>query len=146
MPLCKNCHARISKFDKDICPVCGCKNPLDGVTSDTIEFTHGIDGNNPEFKKHAPRKKKKALIYFCTLGWTGLGFYYLRFKPMAIVIWIIANLAFIGGIGCLFFFLTPLKGFGFLISLAICYVINAIVGVSYIVKPNRKDGQGELIL
>ena len=31
MPNCRNCGARITKFDKDICPVCGQKNPLMGV-------------------------------------------------------------------------------------------------------------------
>ena len=51
MPTCRECHSRISKFDKDICPVCGAKNPLDGVTSDTIEITHEIDISNPEFQQ-----------------------------------------------------------------------------------------------
>ena len=39
MPNCRNCGARITKFDKDICPVCGTKNPLQGVGSETMEVT-----------------------------------------------------------------------------------------------------------
>ena len=43
MPSCRNCGARLSKFDKDICPVCGAKNPLEGVSSETIDITSQID-------------------------------------------------------------------------------------------------------
>ena len=32
MPYCKNCGARITKFEKDICPVCGQKKPLEGAS------------------------------------------------------------------------------------------------------------------
>ena len=39
MPYCKNCGSRITKFDKEICPVCGEKKPLDGAVSDTVEIT-----------------------------------------------------------------------------------------------------------
>lgn len=144
MPICKNCHARISKFDKDICPVCGEKDPLSGVTSDTIEVTHGFDGSNPEFKKQAPRKKTTTFLYFSTLGWTGLGFFYLRRKMFGII-WLILNLLIIGGVGYLLF-LTPVKAFGFIISLLISYFVNVCVGLVYRFVSNLKDGVGELIL
>lgn len=146
MPICKNCHARITKFDKDICPVCGAKNPLDGVTSDTIEITHEIDANNPEFKHSIPRTKKKTLLLFCLLGWTAIGFAYLRHKAWVIATWIAINIAIIGGVGALFMLLTPVSGFGFLISAAISYLINSLIGLYFKFVPNRKDGQGELIL
>ena len=144
MPICKNCHSRISKFDKDICPICGAANPLDGVTSDTIEVTHGIDGTNPAFKMEAPRKKGKVFLYFATLGFLGIGFAYLRYKLFS-VIWVLINLLIIGGVGAIFL-LTPLKAFGFLVSFAIAIVINIIIGLVYRFKPNMKDGSGELIL
>ena len=144
MPICKNCHSRISKFDKDICPICGAANPLDGVTSDTIEVTHGFDGTNPAFKAEAPRKKAKAFVYFASLGFLGVGFAYLRFKVFAII-WCLINLALIGGGGALFL-LTPIKAFGFLITLVISIIINICVGLYYKFAPNVKDGSGELIL
>ena len=131
MPICKNCHSRISKFDKDICPICGTPNPLDGVTSDTIEVTHGFDGSDPA-------------VYFASLGFLGVGFAYLRFKVFSII-WCLINLALIGGVGALLL-LTPLKFFGFLIMFAIMVLINVCVGLYYKLTPNVKDGSGELIL
>ena len=144
MPICKNCHSRISKFDKDICPICGTPNPLDGVTSDTIEVTHGFDGSDPAFKAEAPRKKNQAFIYFATLGFLGVGFAYLRFKVFSII-WCLINLALIGGVGALLM-LTPLKFFGFLVMLGVSILINIGVGLYFRFAPNAKDGSGELIL
>ena len=43
MPNCRNCGARLSKFDTDLCPVCGIKNPLEGTSSETVEITSQID-------------------------------------------------------------------------------------------------------
>lgn len=144
MPICKNCHSRISKFDKDICPICGAKDPLSGVTSDTIEVTHGIDASNPAFKAEAPRQKNKALLYFALLGFLGIGFRYLRFKMFS-WFWILINFVIIGGLGGILL-LTPLKYFGFLVAFATSEVLNILVGVYYKVVPNIKDGSGELIL
>ena len=144
MPICKNCHSRISKFDKDICPICGAPNPLDGVTSDTIEVTHGFDGSDPAFKAEAPRNKGKAFVCFATLGFLGVGFSYLRFKVFAII-WCLLNLALIGGVGAILL-LTPLKAFGFLITFGAVILINICVGLYYKFAPNVKDGSGELIL
>ena len=144
MPICKNCHSRISKFDKDICPICGAPNPLDGVTSDTIEVTHGFDGSDPAFKAEAPRNKGKTFVYFATVGFLGVGFSYLRFKVFAII-WCLLNLALIGGVGAILL-LTPLKAFGFLITFATAIIINICVGLYYKFAPNVKDGSGELIL
>ena len=42
MPKCRNCGTRLTKFDIDICPVCGTKDPLKGVSSDTLEVTSEI--------------------------------------------------------------------------------------------------------
>ena len=43
MPSCRNCGARLSKFDSDICPVCGTKKPLEGVSTETIDITSQVD-------------------------------------------------------------------------------------------------------
>ena len=48
MPNCRNCGARLSKFDTDLCPVCGIKNPLEGISSETVEITSQIDLALPE--------------------------------------------------------------------------------------------------
>ena len=144
MPICKNCHSRISKFDKDICPICGAKDPLSGVTSDTIEVTHGIDGSNPAFKNEAPRKKNKALLYFVLFGFLGIGFRYLRFKLFSLI-WLLVNFTVIGGLGGILM-MTPVSYFGFLIAYGISLLINIAIGLYFKLVPNLKDGSGELIL
>ena len=57
MPYCKNCGARITKFEKDICPICGQKKPLEGATSDTVEIT-------TELKIHDKDRKEQYKAHF----------------------------------------------------------------------------------
>ena len=76
MPACRNCGARLTKFDKDVCPVCGTKNPLEGVTSDTVEMTSFI--NMEQNKDFRVKKKSTMLFYSFVAGFTGLPFFYLH--------------------------------------------------------------------
>ena len=64
MPYCRNCRARITKFEKDICPVCGTRNPLDGANSDTVEITSQLD-----LGQKANRKIYKAHFRLNTFIW-----------------------------------------------------------------------------
>ncbi|MCQ2815528.1 MAG: hypothetical protein MJ227_04630 [Bacilli bacterium] len=145
MPNCKNCHARITKFDTDICPVCGCKNPLEGVTSETVEITSQLDANNPKFKLYRPRLKYVTFMFFVFIGFTGAGFFYMYKKKMGLI-WLVANLVFIAAVGSLFAFLSPLGIlWSYLIMLFITYAVNIIVGCVYIARHNIKDGHGEFM-
>lgn len=149
MPICKQCHARISKFDKDICPICGCVHPLSGegaISSDTIEFTNAINGSDPSLKTAAPRQKEKTFLLFSLIGWLGFGFSYLRFSKLFVALWAIGNIVFIGGLGAVLCFLTPLSFFGFIITLLVSYIVNIIIGLVYRFTPNIRDGKKELIL
>lgn len=145
MPVCKNCHSRISKFDKDICPICGTKDPLSGVTSDTIEITHEFDASNPALKAEAPRKKKIAFMWFALLGWTGAGFVYLRHKIGLVLAWAIANIAIYAGLSVGLALATPLGWAWLGISAGIIYLVNIIYGLVVLLSQNKKDGKGELI-
>lgn len=151
MPICRECHSRISTHDKDMCPVCGCLHPLDGegaVASETIEMTQQLDGTDPTLASAEPRKKTKTLLYFALVGWLGIGFSYLRFKLQFVLLWALCNIVIIGGVGSLF--LLVFKGstafVGYLISLGIVYLVNICIGLVYRFKPNMKDHSGELIL
>ena len=80
MPYCRNCGARITKFEKDICPVCGTRNPLDGANSDTVEITSQLDlGQKANRKIYKAHFRLNTFIWFIFLGWTGAGFFYLNF-------------------------------------------------------------------
>lgn len=146
MPKCRNCGARLSKLDKDICPVCGFKNPLEGVSSETVEITSQLTIDSEEFETYKPCTKANALALFMTLGFTGAGLFYLNYFHFAIV-WAFINIGLlIGGVGSLLAFLTPIGIlWGYLIMLLVCYVINIIAGVVVYLKPNMKDGRGEFL-
>ena len=61
MPTCRNCGARLSKFDKDICPVCGTPDPLKGVTSETVEITSQVDlSQDPQ----SPKLKIRSTSFY----------------------------------------------------------------------------------
>ena len=145
MPVCKNCGSRISKFDKDMCPVCGMISPLEGVTSETIEITSEIQLGNHEFKNYRFTSRLVTCFLFVFLGIFGAGFFYAKFKKAGII-WLIGNLVFIGALGALLAF--PLKVgilWGFLIPTFACYFINICCGLFFLLKSNLKDGNGEFM-
>ena len=81
MPNCRNCGARLNKWDSDVCPICGIKPPLEGVTSETVEVTkYGMQTDGLELDR--PKTRKTVLTLFCSLGWTGAGYFYLKFKSI----------------------------------------------------------------
>jgi len=145
MPKCKNCGARLSKFDKDICPVCGVQRPLDGVSSETIEITSNLDLSSPEFKDFKPHTKLGLFLWFALLGWTGAPYFYLKY-PKCGVVWIILTILIEGGLGCALLFgakMSPL--WSFLIPAISIYIINIIFGILFFFKKNLKDGNGEFL-
>lgn len=145
MPKCRNCGTRITKFDKDICPVCGCKNPLDGVESETVEITSQFKFNENDInKKDLPRSRKVALILFLSVGFTGVGFFYLRNKKLGLV-WLITNLLILLAISLGLYFVKPINLFSILIGLGVCYLINIVTGLILYNNVNYRDGQGELL-
>lgn len=145
MPNCRNCGARISKFDTDICPVCGVNKPLDGVSSETVEITSQIDLNNFKDGQKVVCRRNKLLVFFLTLGFTGLPFFYLKRKAFAFV-WLFINLAIIGGLFSLLYFAINLHiALAIILPILLVYVINAITGVIYNFLPDLKDGEGEFV-
>lgn len=145
MPQCRECHSRISKFDKDRCPICGCVNPLEGVNSETVEITSQIELGGKDFLDYKPKKRVTAFLLSLLLGFFGAPFFYLGWKKCAIGS-LIFNLAFIGGIGTVFALFTPLGyALGYVISLVIVLVINGLVGLYFLFKDSIKDGHGEFV-
>lgn len=147
MPYCRNCGARITKFEKDICPVCGTRNPLDGAMSDTVEITSQLDIHSKEGKKMVKMHfRLTAFLLFFLLGWTGAGYFYLNFKKLG-AIWLVANLVVLGGLWALFaFVLLSLDNWlSYAAPFAVVYLVNIGVGIYYLVKTDLKDGNGEFI-
>lgn len=144
MPNCKNCGSRLTKFDKDRCPVCGFEHPLDGVSSETVEITSQIDINTPDYKNAKIKKRKTFLIFSILLGFTGLQFFYLGYKKWGIIT-LFSSLILIVGLGALLYFVTPLSFYSFLFSLSISYLINIILGIIIFFDEKIKDAYGGVI-
>lgn len=146
MPYCRNCGSRITKFDKDMCPVCGTKKPLEGVSSDTVEITSELDIHSKEGKKqYQAHFRLTAFMLFAFIGWTGAGYFYLKFKKLGLI-WLFSNLVVLLGLGALFVLLIGYKEvIGYFVSPAIVYLVNIIVGIFFLAKKDIKDGNGEFI-
>lgn len=145
MPNCRNCGTRLSKFDKDICPVCGFKKPLEGVESNTVEITTEIQS----VKGEIPNYKTKSRIVCCVLsiflGWTGAPFYYIK-HYLTGMFYALASLIFASGLFAIFFFFTKLDlTLSIIIPLVVIYAINLIVGVVFLYYHDLKDGNGEFL-
>ena len=74
MPYCKNCHKEITKFDEDICPYCGTKNPID-PTYKTMDITSHIDPVKGTFELYKSRSQKTAAFLMMAFGYTGAAFF-----------------------------------------------------------------------
>ena len=145
MPRCKNCGARITKFNKDICPICGEKTPLKGVESDTVEITSEIDLKSGDFAGFKPKEKSVTAILFFFLGFTGAGFFYLVKKKEGLI-WLLSNIVAIGLLFLLFNFAIKLDiVWSIVIPFIISYIINICVGLYFLFKQDLKDGRGEFL-
>ena len=146
MPTCRNCGARLSKFDKDICPVCGTAEPLKGVSSETVEITSQVDLSEFQEGQIVVRRRKKMLLLFLLVGFTGLGFFYLKKKRDAFMFIAINVLLFTSG----FLLLHLLAGLNIALSIILpiiaMYILSAVFGLIYFYTPNLKDGEGEFVV
>ena len=146
MPSCRNCGARLSKFDTDICPVCGTLKPLEGVSSETVEITSQVDLSGFEAGQKVMRHRKTMLLLSCLVGFTGAMFFYLKNKKVGIL-WLLLNCGLIASIALLLFLLAHFHialalGLGF----AAAYLCNVATGLIYYFKPDLKDAEGEFVV
>ena len=144
MPVCRHCGSRISKLDKDRCPVCGEINPLEGVNSDTIEVTSVLDISSSDELAFKPKTKKMFLLLSCLIGWVGVQFFYLKYKRAGLI-WLAINLVILAGGFCAFFFGVHNLLLAILIPLLVLYAANIVFGLVIYKKPSFKDGDGNLL-
>jgi len=142
MPICKNCHRTISKFDSDLCPYCGTENPIanDYETKDVTSFITATGSNTQLYKS----KSRKTSAFLCLLlGEFGAHNFYLGFKKKA---WIelFVTLFFIGGVGSVLFFLVPPfhNALGFLIPFFAVWLVYMGVSIHYFTKDSLEDANG----
>lgn len=146
MPYCKNCGARITKFEKDMCPVCGAKKPLEGASSDTVEITTELNVNDKNRKEMYQAHFRATTFALCSLlGFTGAGFFYLRFKKIGLI-WLAANVFLLAGLILAFgFSISFASWIPYVAAFAIIYLINIGTGLYFLLKRDLRDGNGEFI-
>ncbi|MCQ2743007.1 MAG: TM2 domain-containing protein [Bacilli bacterium] len=144
MPYCRNCHKEISKFDTDICPHCGEKEPIDSSYK-TMDITTHLSQEAKGFKLYKAKSHKKVILLSCLLGYVGAHNFYLGFKKMALIEIAITVLLVLGvGLplvltGC---FANP---FAFIIPFAVIWAAYAVNGFRLKAKEDLKDSNGELV-
>lgn len=144
MPVCRHCGSRISKLDKDRCPVCGELNPLEGVNSDTVEVTSVVDITSDDVYGFKPKTRKTFLLLSCLIGWLGVQFFYLKYKRAGLI-WLAVNLVILGGGFCAFFFGVHNLLLAILIPLLVVYAANVAFGLVIFKKPSFKDADSNLL-
>ena len=144
MPKCRYCHESISRLDKDICPFCGGKKPLEGIDDSTIDITKVFDPLQLKEKKLNPRSKKVAGILSICLGIFGVDEFYI-FRSKRALITLIITLLLIGGLGTILFLFALKNVFGFLIPYFVLEAYFIFKGIYILTSPTVKDGRGEFL-
>lgn len=143
MPNCKNCHSRISKFDKDFCPVCGVEHPLDGVTSDTVDITSEISLSD-ELKDVRIKKKLVCVLLSFFLGFLGVPFFYLNYKKVGLIVGG-SSLGLFGLLLLVIILVSHSWLWAILAPSLVMLVINIVFGLYFILRQNLKTYNGELV-
>ena len=144
MAKCKYCGEEISRLDKENCPFCGGRRPLEGVDDSTQDMTKALeDLRDLDFE---PRKKSKIVagLLAIFLGVFGAHELYLGKFKTALIIFLIHAVC-IGGVGTAMFFSFLPNAFAYLIPYFIFEILAIIVGVNIILRPDIVDGKGEFL-
>lgn len=87
---CKNCGEKLTKFNKEICPYCGCQNPLSDSVAET-DTTRAVSYINEEEVKINQKSFKTFLLLTYFLGIFGIEYVYLN-KIKEFIFTLLANL------------------------------------------------------
>lgn len=144
MPKCKNCGENITKFDKEICPFCGCKNPLDADYTQTSDVTQTLDTlGNEEIKQEFKKHSRLLTSVFCGLGGIfSLDLFYLGFIKEGLIrlgINILFFLVIFLPIGLL---LKDSWLLATLLPLGILYLVYIVIGIITFFNHKKKDKNG----
>lgn len=143
MPQCRNCHREISKFDKDICPYCGCERPIDDnyKTKDMTQFVDPVTGN---YKLYKSKNRKTAGLLGIFLGAFGAPQFYLGFRKNALII-LASSVLSIALVGSLLFFFASFSFYGYLATYGVFFLTYALASIRYFSSDTLKDANGEFL-
>ena len=145
MAKCKYCGSEISRLDKENCPFCGGRKPLEGVDDSTQDMTKALETLS-ELGVPEPKQKSKivAAVLAFVLGIFGAHNYYLGKYRIGLIILGISVIS-IGGLGSLLFFCVFHNVLGYLIPYFVMQALMICVGISLLVRHDIKDASGEFL-
>ncbi len=146
MPICRNCHEPITKFDSDFCPHCGMADPIDAKYK-TKDMTQVIDPQRPNYKLYKSKSRVVTALLCLLFGWCGAHSFYTGFKKRGFI-QLAISLALIIVVGGVFLGLSlgnmevinPVLGF--LIPFGVLFVLYALRSIYYFKKDSIKDKNG----
>jgi len=144
MPKCRYCHEQLSRLDKDVCPFCGGRKPLEGVESTTVDITKILSPIELKKQHLQPRSKVTAFFLATFLGFLGAHEFYVgRIKKGFIILLI--SLLLIGGAGSAVFFLLWKNPLAYIIPYAVLEIIYLSYGIYLLKSKTYKDHRGEFL-
>ncbi len=148
MPTCKNCRKKITKFDKDICPYCGTKDPIDYSLEKTNDLTQVLDTYGSNEVNFIQRSRKVNSLLMMFLGFISADAFYLGFVKYGLIRLFI-NLVVYGGLFCIFYFLNVFSiapiTLSLVVSFLIIFFIYLILGLFSLRVRTKKDANGVLL-
>lgn len=146
MPKCKYCGENITKFDKEICPFCGGKKPLEGVESYTVDITQTINTVDKKTVENYKQHSKLVNSLLCMfLGIFGADSFYLGHFKLGISR-LLVGLIYIISLFCILYFAVNLEIlYSLLISIGSIFVVYLILGIIGLFLNSRKDSNGAFL-
>lgn len=153
MPKCRYCHENITKFDKEICPFCGGKKPLEGNEYLTQDITQTIDTISKDQAKPFKQHSKKVYAFLCMLfGYFGIDCFYLGFTKYGIYR-IIINILGTAILGTTTYFVLPILDstltfpiyYHYLAFFVLLFLIYFALGLIRFFTKNKKDANGVFV-
>lgn len=146
MPKCKYCGENITKFDKEICPFCGGKKPLEGVESYTVDITQTINTVDKETVENYKQHSKLVNSLLCMfLGIFGADSFYLGHFKLGISR-LLVGLIYIISLFCILYFAVNLEIlYSLLISIGSIFIVYFILGIIGLFLNSRKDSNGAFL-
>ena len=143
MAQCKYCHASLTRLDKEVCPFCGGKRPLDGTDTSTQDVTKIVDQlENAVEIKHKKRIIAALLAVF--FGFLGAPLFYLGKTKKGFCVAAIC-LGFISSLGLLLFFVAYLHIWSFLIPYFVTEIYSLVSAYIYLTNHSVQDSHGEFL-
>ena len=146
MPKCKYCGENITKFDKEICPFCGGKKPLEGVESYTVDITQTINTVDKKTVENYKQHSKLVNSLLCMfLGIFGADSFYLGHFKLGISR-LLVGLIYIISLFCILYFAVNLEIlYSLLISIGSIFIVYFILGITGLFLNSRKDSNGAFL-